>query len=125
MLEIRPEATTHVGPVSVTPFAVVHFSGAPSYALRVVHQDKIIVYSGDTQWTDTLIEAARGADLFICEAYFYQKQVKYHLDYETLLAHRAELDCKRLIITHMHEDLLQRLDELELEWAEDGKRIEL
>ena len=38
-------------------------SGAPAYALRVEYGGKVISYSGDTEWTDTLIDASRGADL--------------------------------------------------------------
>jgi phosphoribosyl 1,2-cyclic phosphodiesterase len=36
---------------------------------------------------------------------------------------KAELDCKRIILTHMSDDMLSRLDSLELEYAEDGKEI--
>ena len=76
-----------------------------------------------TEWTDALLQAARGADLFICEAYFFAKKVKYHLDYETLMQHRSELGCRRLIVTHMNEEMLTQLPDLEVEAAEDGKRI--
>ncbi len=47
------------------------------------------------------------------------------LDYQTLLDHRSDLSCKRIIVTHMSQDMLDRLDNLELEYAEDGKIIEL
>lgn len=124
-VELYPSIPAEINHLTVTPFEVVHASGAPAYALRVTVQDKIIAYSGDTTWTDSLVSAAQGADLFICEAYCFEKRVKYHLDYQTLLAHRAELDCRRLVITHMHADLLQRLDEVELESAEDGKKFTL
>ena len=86
---------------------------------------KTIVYSGDTEWTDRLVKVAEGADLFICEAYFYDKKIKFHLDYQTLLNHIAEIDCKRIILTHMNEDMLGRVDSLRVEYAEDGKVIEL
>jgi ribonuclease BN (tRNA processing enzyme) len=33
------------------------------------------------------------------------------------------LDCKRIILTHMSDDMLSRLENLELEYAEDGKEI--
>ena len=36
---------------------------------------------------------------------------------------RKELMCKRIILTHMRDDMLGRLDNLELEYAEDGKEI--
>ena len=49
--------------------------------------------------------------------------MKNHLSYRTLMAHRAELGCKRLIITHPGEDLLDRLGEVELEIAHDGLEV--
>jgi len=67
--------------------------------------------------------AARGADLFIAEALMYDKRVKYHLDLATLLQHRSRLDCRRLVLTHMGEDMLARLDSLAIEAAEDGTEL--
>lgn len=114
---------TVLGPLSVIPYRVVHPSGAPSFALRVTCGGKVIGYSGDTEWTDTLVQAARGADLFICEAYVFEKKIKYHLDYRTLMDRRTQLGCRRLMLTHMSDDMLQRLQGLDADWAEDGKRI--
>jgi ribonuclease BN (tRNA processing enzyme) len=121
--ELADRVTLPVGSVSVTPFGVVHASGAPPFALRVAGGGKTVAYSGDTEWTDSLIDAARGADLFIAEAYFFDKAVKFHLDLATLLRQRARLDCHRLIVTHMSEDMLRRGDALEVETAEDGKLV--
>jgi ribonuclease BN (tRNA processing enzyme) len=109
--------------ISVTPHLVIHPSGASAYALRIEYQGKIIAYSGDTEWTDRLIDVASKADLFICEAYFYEKEIRYHLNYQTLMLHRSKLNCKRLILTHMSEDMLGRLPGIDTEWAEDGKRV--
>ena len=66
----------------------------------------MIAYSGDTEWTPALVEASAGADAFVCEGYFFDKRVPYHLDYMTLEEHRSELSCTRLIITHMSQDML-------------------
>jgi ribonuclease BN (tRNA processing enzyme) len=121
--ELADRVMLPVGSVSVTPFGVVHASGAPPFALRVAGGGKTVAYSGDTEWTDSLIDAARDADLFIAEAYFFDKAVKFHLDLATLLRHRARLDCRRLIVTHMNEDMLRRRDALEVETAEDGKLV--
>jgi ribonuclease BN (tRNA processing enzyme) len=85
--------------------------------------DKVIAYSGDTEWDDTLIEVASDADLLICEAYFFDKRVKYHLDYRSLRARLHDLRCRHLILTHMNEDLLNRLSDVDVECAEDGKSI--
>jgi ribonuclease BN (tRNA processing enzyme) len=122
-VELAERVASPVGPVTATPFEVAHASGAPSYALRVEYGGKVIVYSGDTEWTESLVEAARGADLFVCEAYFFEKKIKYHLDYRTLRDQRERLGCRRLILTHMSQDMLDRLAESEIESATDGQIV--
>jgi ribonuclease BN (tRNA processing enzyme) len=122
-VELKPGESTTIGPLIVTAYPVVHASGAPPYALRVECGGRIIAYSGDTEWTDSLVRASLGADLFVCEAYDYDKKIKFHLDYRTLVAHQPELGCKRLILTHMNDDMLSRLGSIQVEVAEDGKQI--
>jgi ribonuclease BN (tRNA processing enzyme) len=122
-VELADRVPVEVGPVQVTGFEVSHASGAPPFALRVGGEGKVVAYSGDTEWTESLIDAARGADLFIAEALMYDKRVKYHLDLATLLRHRSRLDCRRLILTHMGEDMLALLDGLAVEAAEDGAQL--
>ena len=99
---------------------MAHASGAPSYGLRVIFDNKIVAYSGDTEWTDALIELADGADLFICEAYVFERSVKYHLSYAKLVEQRSRLHCKRVVLTHMSADMLNRRGEVDAELAEDG-----
>ena len=124
-VELPERQATLLGPAVVTALPVQHASGAPAYALRVEYGDKIIAYSGDTEWTESLMDAARGADLFVCEAYFFEKTVRYHLDYRTLLKHRAQLDCARVILTHMSDDMLSQTRDVAIERAEDGQVIVL
>jgi len=122
-LEIPESTPTNIGALLVTAERVSHGSGAPSYALRVECAGKTIVYTGDTGWTDSLIKIASGADLFITEASYYEKKIKNHLNYRTLLARRQELQCKRIVLTHMSDDMLGRLNSIEFEYAEDGKEF--
>ncbi len=124
-LELPEGTPTAVGPLRVIPYEVVHACGSPPYALRVELDGRVIVYSGDTEWTDRLIPAAAGADLFICEAYFYDKQVRFHLDYATLMRHRSRISCKRLVVTHMSSDMLAHLSDLSVEAAADGLELSL
>jgi len=124
-VELREGTPTLVGPASVTPFAVKHASGAPAYALRVEYGGKVITYSGDTEWTESLVDAARGADLFVCEAYFFEKKIKHHLDYRTLRENRQRIDCRRIVLTHMSADMLSRRSEADVECADDGLVITL
>jgi ribonuclease BN (tRNA processing enzyme) len=114
-----------VAGVSATPHPVVHPSGAPPFALRLQAGGRVLAYSGDTEWTDTLVDAARGADVFVCEAYTFDRPIKYHLDYATLAAHRARLGCRRLILTHMSDDMLARVASLDVEAAHDGLSLDV
>jgi len=124
-VEWREREATEVAGARVVPYPVVHPSGAPPFALRLQAGDRTLVYSGDTEWTDVLVEAARGADLFVCEAYTFERRIRFHLDWATLAAHRAALDCRRLIVTHMSEDMLARLPGLDVEAARDGLTLEV
>jgi ribonuclease BN (tRNA processing enzyme) len=68
---------------------------------------------------------ARDADLFIAEAYYYDKVVKNHLSLKTLEAHLPEINPKRLVLTHMSDDMLARLDTLSYTAASDGLVVEV
>jgi ribonuclease BN (tRNA processing enzyme) len=126
VVELEPQQPRAFGAVNVTPYPVVHGdSGGPFLAYRIEAEDRTIAYSADTEWTDTLIPAARDADLFICEAYYYDRVVKNHLDLKTLEQHLPEIKPKKLVLTHMSDDMLGRLDELPHMAASDGMVIEL
>ena len=64
-----------IGPFTVEPFRVIHPAKDP-YALRIecntATENILFAYSGDTDLCDGLIEAARGADLFLCEAAYQE-----------------------------------------------------
>src|SRR5271156_5301509 len=59
-------------------------SGTPSLALRIECDGKVLAYTGDTEWIDTLIKAGQKADVLIAECYTYERKVRFHLDYATL-----------------------------------------
>jgi ribonuclease BN (tRNA processing enzyme) len=123
--EWQDRVPSEVAGVRVTPYEVVHGSGAPPFALRLEAKGRTVAYSGDTEWTPALIEVSREADLFICEANFYEKAMKFHLDYRTLMSHRGELSCKRLILTHMNTEMIERAGTLDVETAEDGWMVKV
>jgi ribonuclease BN (tRNA processing enzyme) len=126
-LEVRELALherVELNGLAVTPYLMKHYSGAPSYALRIETEGKVLTYSGDTEWVEELIPAGRDADLFICEAYFFDKVMKYHIDYSTLLRHLPGIGAKRTIVTHMSAELLGRQHEIALEAADDGLVVE-
>jgi ribonuclease BN (tRNA processing enzyme) len=128
VVELPEGVESQIGELDVTPFEVIHGSGAPPYALRIGVKERIIAYSCDTEWTEALIPVANAADLFICECYMFDTDVKFHLNYQTIMAHLDELAPKRLVLTHMSDEVLSRLDEIDRARAipaEDGMVISL
>jgi ribonuclease BN (tRNA processing enzyme) len=126
LVALDPAAPATIGPARVEAYDVEHECGSPPFAIRLTTPSGHVVgYSGDTEWTDTLVEAADGCDLFVAEAYFHDKRVKWHLDYSTLRRERPRLRARRLIATHPSADLLARSDALEIDLAHDGLVVEL
>ena len=114
-----------IGDLRVTPFVVKHADNAgPCLSYRIEAEGKVFCYSGDTEWTDALIEAARDADLFVCECYMFDKVVRVHLSLSTLREKLPLIGAKRVVLTHMSEDMLKQLGNVEIETAEDGKIVE-
>jgi ribonuclease BN (tRNA processing enzyme) len=106
-----------------TPFEVRHASGAPAYALRVDGATASVAYSGDTEWTDTLLDAADGVGLFLCEGYS-PTPVRWHLDLQALAGHRDRLTCERVVLTHLSPTALAS-DLSGWDVAHDGLSIDL
>jgi ribonuclease BN (tRNA processing enzyme) len=115
-----------IGNVRITPFHVMHDDRAgPCLGFRIEAEGKVIAFSGDTQWTDTVADIGRDADLFICEAYTRDKPVATHMALNLLERHLPQIRPKRLILTHMSNDMLARRGELPYETAEDGMIVEV
>jgi ribonuclease BN (tRNA processing enzyme) len=128
VVEIPVGVPTDVLGLSVTSAEVVHFSGAPSTALRVSDGSKTFAYSGDTQWTDALLQIAQGADLFLCECFDYERDLSGHLNWMTLRGRIADFAARRVMLTHMNPSMLARLDEVRRSGvliAEDGLVLDL
>lgn len=109
-----------VGPARVTPREVRHSSHTPCYGLRVELGGRVVAFSGDTEWTEALVLLATGADAFLCECSGYESAPPGHLDFLTLEQHRPALACRRLVLTHLGDDMLARAPGLPLETAADG-----
>jgi ribonuclease BN (tRNA processing enzyme) len=124
--ELEIGAGNEVGGLRVTPFHVVHDDRAgPCVGLRFEVEGKVIAYSGDTEWTEALIDIGRDADLFICEAFTRDKPIATHMALSSLERHLGQIRPKRLVLTHMGNEMLARHAEVPFETAEDGKIVEL
>jgi ribonuclease BN (tRNA processing enzyme) len=123
--EVRMGEAQCILGMDVTPVHVKHDDRAgPCLAYRIETGGKTLCYSGDTEWTDALIEAARAADLFVCECYMYETLRKSHMTLSLLRQHLPAIGAKRVILTHLSEEMLARLADVEFECAVDGLVVE-
>jgi ribonuclease BN (tRNA processing enzyme) len=123
VMEIEVGRPTDVLGHVVTTTEVVHFSGAPSTAVRLSDGRSLFAYSGDTEWVETLVSVADGADLFIVECYGYSGHMPGHITWDVLRTRLPELRARRIMVTHMNPTVLGRLDEIRAAGvliAEDG-----
>lgn len=127
-VEYEEQTPLETAGVTVTPFEVHHPSGAPPYALRFDVGGKVVSFSGDTGWVDVLCDVARDADLFISECFQYDVTLPIHLDYKTIDNNYGRLGAKRVLLTHMGQEMLAesvKVDRARYMIAEDGMTIEL
>ena len=109
----------------VATVPVDHSPGAEGRGYRVECGGAVLAYSGDTQWTESLVELADGADLFVCEANFFEKRVPFHMTYRTLEAQRDRLRCARILLTHVGPEMLAHAADSAIELARDRMVVEL
>jgi ribonuclease BN (tRNA processing enzyme) len=94
------------GGVTVTPYVVSHPSGATPYGLRCAVDGKTIAFSGDTEWVEALVPLSKGADLFICECFAFEREAKFHLNWRKIEANLHRLDARHLLLTHLGPEAL-------------------
>jgi len=125
IMELKPETPWRFHETAVHSLAVAHPSGSPSLAFRLEVGDKVMAYTGDTQWFEGLIPLLKNADLLIAESYFYEKDIKYHLNYRTLMEQMPLLKPKELLLTHMSQDMLDQLEKIDAKAAYDGLEVRI
>lgn len=119
--EIAPGETLVADGIKATAMHVKHDDRAgPCLGYRFELDGKVLAFSGDTEWTDTLIELGRDADLFICECYVREKPVPLHMTLAGLEAHLPAIRPKRVVLTHMSDEMLA-IPALPFDRAEEGK----
>ena len=99
------------------------FPGAPSYALRLEVGGKVVAFTGDSEWVESLVEAGRSADLYIMECYQFEGEPRFHTSWKTIQAQLDRIGAKRTLLTHMAEPMLARRSEVQdprVVLAEDG-----
>jgi hypothetical protein len=59
----------------------------------------------------------------ICECNFFESKIPGHIDYRTLEQHVDELQANRIVLNHLGEEMLARLEQVGLTCAQDGMQV--
>jgi ribonuclease BN (tRNA processing enzyme) len=103
--ELEAGRPDRVGGLRVTPLAVRH--GVPTFGCRIEAEGGVLAYSADSGPCDALVELARGAGLFLCEAFLSlpdQGTSATVMTPEQAGSIAAASDAARLLLTHLHPD---------------------
>jgi len=112
-----------VGGISVSSFEVDHWPVAPAFGFKVEAGGKTAVFSGDTKKVQSLVDAARGADVLVSEAVnagfmmdrvnllrsrgdertagILVEAIDYHVQPHEVAEMARDAGVKRVIITHL------------------------
>ena len=123
--EYEERAPFRAAGFEVTATHLVHYD-LQTYGFRVSNDRRTLAYSGDSGPCDELVEVARGADLFICEATLLrgelEGELRGHLDVGEAVDAFRRSGARRLLLTHRPHEL--PLDD-GLEQAADGLELDV
>jgi ribonuclease BN (tRNA processing enzyme) len=123
--EYTPNVAFSTGALSVTPIRVPHYR-LQTYAFRVENSTRVLAYSGDSAPCPELVQAARDADLFVCEATLLRGELdgepRGHLSLDEAVAAFEESGARRLLLTHRPCELSVPA---EYELAYDGLELDV
>jgi ribonuclease BN (tRNA processing enzyme) len=109
--EIKPGEIYHDASVRVSAFAVAHGSWKHAYGYRFDVGGKVIVISGDTTFSESLIAAAKGCDILVHEFYsqkgwearapeWQRYHAAFHISAPDLGKLAARVQPKKLVLYH-------------------------
>ena len=121
--EYTPRQAFTAAGLEVTAVPVVHYD-MDAYGFRV-EGERVLAYSGDSGPCDALVEIARDADLFVCEATLergsLEGPVRGHLCVSEAMVVLEQSGAKRLLLTHRP----QELEVAGVQLAHDGLELEV
>jgi len=91
-----------VGAFELSARRVPHY-GHNAFALRIEQDGVVLAYSGDSALSDVLVDVARDADLFLCEATLAEPELTEpvgHMTDSDALEIAGRANARRLVLTH-------------------------
>jgi ribonuclease BN (tRNA processing enzyme) len=97
------DSAIQIGGISLSACTAVH--SVPAVSIKCVADGATFVYSGDTSTNEKLVELAKHADVFLCEASWTGDAANYpqgiHLTATGAGQHATDAQVKSLILTHL------------------------
>ncbi|HZG35219.1 MAG TPA: MBL fold metallo-hydrolase [Gaiellaceae bacterium] len=121
--EYEPGSAIDVAGLRLTALPVIHYE-LEAYGFRVDGDGRALAYSGDTAPCRPLVELARGADLFLCEATLddpNEGDRRGHLTIDEAQDAHEQAGSRRLLLTHRPSE---RAVPDGFELAHDGLEVE-
>jgi len=89
------------GGLTITAAPMVH--NDESIGVRI-EENKSVTFSGDTDYTENLVDLAKETDLLVAECSFPEKKVNGHLNLASLQQIVDQTKPKRVILSHLYPD---------------------
>ncbi|AOZ93711.1 MBL fold metallo-hydrolase [Paenibacillus crassostreae] len=103
---IEPNLTVLIAGAQVEFVPVLHT--IPCYAIRITYKGKVLVYSGDTSYCESLVDLAKDADIFLCEATICEGSMHTtgigHMNASQAGSIASKANVKKLILVHLPGD---------------------
>lgn len=123
---LQPGKSLKLAGLKISTIRSPHTKPDVSLSLKIVHDGKTFVFSGDTGWNDELVEFSAGANLLLCECtYFESHHLRFHMNYPELRRNLDRFNVKRMVLTHLGRETINHTREIEIEMGFDGMKLEL
>lgn len=88
-------------------FKAVHSKRANPHSLRLEIGEKILAFTGDTGWNENIPLLCENSDVFFCECSSLSKKIKTHLNLHQITDRLTQLKSKKIILTHLGDEMLK------------------
>jgi ribonuclease BN (tRNA processing enzyme) len=122
---IRPGHPISIREMRVHAYRMQHIDHEPCFGYRIEHRRKVVAFTGDTTWCESIPAMSQGADLLVSECTDFNLRTPVHLSYTQLREHPAEIGAKRTVLTHVGGDLLKNRARVRHHIARDGECFDI
>ena len=132
--EVAPGEGFEIGPFRVKTEPMAHL-GLPALGFRLEAGGVVLAYTGDTGPTRRVEDLARGAELFLSEATWQDRDdlMPFHMSSRQAATHAREAGVKKLVLTHIWPTVDRRVSieqaaevyDGPIEAAVEGMRLEV